>query len=65
LGFETSETSEAKLAKLEHGLSQYRLPMEESVPLFTSLLALPVPENRYPPLNLSSQRQRQKRSKLS
>jgi predicted ATPase len=30
------------------------------MPLFASLLALPVPENRYPPLNLSPQRQRQK-----
>ena len=49
-----------KLAKLEHALSQYRLPLEESVPLFAPLLSLPVPENRYPPLNLSPQRQRQK-----
>jgi predicted ATPase len=60
LGFETSETSEAKLAKLEHRLSQYRLPVEESVPLFAPLLALPLPEHHYPPLNLSPQRQRQK-----
>src|SRR4030095_5970771 len=29
LGFETSETPEAKLAKLEHALSQYRLPLGE------------------------------------
>jgi tetratricopeptide (TPR) repeat protein len=35
-------------------------PLEETVPLFAPLLALPVPENCYPPLNLSSQRQRQK-----
>jgi predicted ATPase len=34
--------------------------VEESVPLFAPLLALPVPENRYPLLNLSPQRQRQK-----
>jgi class 3 adenylate cyclase len=60
LGFETSETPEAKLAKLELGLSQYRLPVEESVPLFAPLLSLPLPENRYPLLNLSPQRQRQK-----
>ena len=33
--------------------------MAESVPLFASLLAVPVPANRYPPLNLSPQRQRQ------
>jgi predicted ATPase len=43
-----------------HSLSQYRLALEETVPLFASLLSLPVPEDRYPPLNLSPQRQRQK-----
>jgi predicted ATPase len=60
LRFEDHETPDAKLEKLAHALSQYRLPVEESVPLFAPLLALPVPENRYPPLNLSPQRQRQK-----
>jgi class 3 adenylate cyclase/predicted ATPase len=60
LRFEPQEIPEAKLEKLAHTLSQYRLPLEESIPLFAPLLALPVPENRYPPLNLSPQRQRQK-----
>jgi class 3 adenylate cyclase len=60
LGFETQETPDAKLEKLEHALSQYRVPVEESVPLFAPLLALPHPENRYPLLTLSPQRQRQK-----
>jgi predicted ATPase len=60
LRFEAHETSDAKLSKLEHALSQYRLPLEESVPLFAPLLSLPISENRYPPLNLSPQRQRQK-----
>jgi predicted ATPase len=41
-------------------LSQYRLPLEESVPLFAPLLSLALPEDRYSPLNLSPQRQRQK-----
>src|SRR6266699_4156324 len=41
-------------------LSQYRLPVEESVPLLAPLLSLSLPEHRYPPLNLSPQRQRQK-----
>jgi predicted ATPase len=48
------------LEKLEHALRQYRLSLEESVPLFAPLLSLPLPENHYPPLNLSPQRQRQK-----
>src|SRR5439155_6755269 len=53
-------TADEKLGKLEHVLSQYRLPLQESIPLFAPLLALHVPEHRYPPLNLSPQRQRQK-----
>jgi len=54
------ETPEKKLGKLEQTLSQYRLPLEETVPLFAPLLALPLPEHQYHPLNLSPQRQRQK-----
>jgi class 3 adenylate cyclase len=57
---EAQEPPEAKWAQLEHALSQYRLPLEETVPLFAPLLALPVPEHRYRPLTLSPQRQRQK-----
>jgi class 3 adenylate cyclase/predicted ATPase len=60
LRFETHETPDAKLAKLEQALSQYRLPLKESVPLFAPLLSLSIPESRYAPLNLSPQRQRQK-----
>jgi class 3 adenylate cyclase/tetratricopeptide (TPR) repeat protein len=60
LRFEASETPDTKLAKLEHVLSQYSLLVEEFVPLLASLLSLPLPEHRYPPLNLSPQRQRQK-----
>ena len=60
LRFEASETPDAKLDKLEHALSQYRLPLEESVPLFAPLLSLSLPESRYAPLNVSPQRQRQK-----
>src|SRR5262245_55464314 len=41
-------------------LSQHRLPVEESVQLFAPLLSLPIPEDTYPPLQLSPQRQRQK-----
>src|SRR5262249_15771229 len=59
LRLETHETPDEKLRKLEHALSQYRLPLEESILLFAPLLALPVPEHRSTPLNLSSQRQRQ------
>jgi class 3 adenylate cyclase len=60
LQFETGDTPDEKVGKLEHVLSQYRLPLQESVSLFAPLLAVPLPENHYPPLNLSPQRQRQK-----
>jgi class 3 adenylate cyclase len=60
LQFQAEDTSDEKLRKLEHALSQYRLPLEETVPLFAPLLALPVPAHRYPPLNLSHQRTRQR-----
>src|SRR5262249_25374439 len=60
LRFEAHETPDAKLEKLEQALSQYRLPLEESVPFLAPVLSFPLPENPYPLLNLSPQRQRQK-----
>jgi hypothetical protein len=60
LRFQANDTSEQKLEKLIQNLSHYRLPLEESVPLFSTLLSLPLPEDPYPPLNLTPQRQRQK-----
>jgi class 3 adenylate cyclase/predicted ATPase len=60
LRFEAHETPDAKFGKLEQMLRQYRLPLEESVQLFAPLLSLPIPEDTYPPLQLSPQRQRQK-----
>ncbi len=60
LRFQAEDTPDEKLGKLEAALSQYRLPLEESVQLFAPLLSLPIPEDTYPPLQLSPQRQRQK-----
>src|SRR5262249_907837 len=60
LQFQAEDTPDEKLGKLEHALSQYKLPVEEAIPLFAPLLSLPIPEDRYPPLNVSPQRQRQK-----
>jgi class 3 adenylate cyclase len=60
LQWQQDETPDAKLGKLEQMLSQYRLPLEESVQLFAPLLSLSLSENHYSPLNLSPQRQRQK-----
>jgi len=60
LQFHAEDTPDTKLEKLEHALSQYKLPLAETVPLFAPLLSLPLPEDRYAPLALSPQRQRQK-----
>jgi class 3 adenylate cyclase/predicted ATPase len=60
LQWQHDETPDEKCGKLEQMLRQHRLPLEETVPLFAPLLTLPLPEHRYPPLNLSPQRQRQK-----
>ena len=60
LQFQGQDTPDEKVGKLAQALRQYRLPVEESVPLFAPLLALPMPEDTYPPLHLSPQRQRQK-----
>jgi class 3 adenylate cyclase len=60
LQWQPDATLDVKCGKLEQALRQFRLPLEETVPLFAPLLALPVPEHRYRPLTLSPQRQRQK-----
>jgi predicted ATPase/class 3 adenylate cyclase len=60
LHVQRDESPAAKLAKLEDALAQYSLALEETVPLFAALLSLPLPTERYPPLTLTPQRQRQK-----
>src|SRR5262245_20306471 len=60
LRFQAEDTPDEKFGKLEQMLSQSRLPLEESVQLFAPLFSLPLPEDRYPALNVSPQRQRQK-----
>jgi predicted ATPase len=60
LRFQTDDTPEQKLEKLKENLSQYHQPLGETVPLFGALLSVPIPEDCYPTLNLTPQRQRQK-----
>ena len=52
-------TPAEKLGVLEETLAASGLALPEVVPLFAALLSLPLPE-RYPPLTLTPQRQRQK-----
>jgi predicted ATPase/class 3 adenylate cyclase len=58
LGFTREDSPEEKLQKLESALSQYRLPLAETVPLFAALLSLPA--SRFPLPVLTPQRQKQK-----
>lgn len=59
LQFAPQETPQAKLAKLQQTLAQYRFPQADTLPLLASLLSLPHPEG-YPPITLSPQKQKQK-----
>src|SRR5712691_8922123 len=60
LAFRQDDTPEDRLRKLEEALRPYPLPLAEVVPLLAALLSLPLPEDRYPPLTLTPQRQKQK-----
>jgi class 3 adenylate cyclase/tetratricopeptide (TPR) repeat protein len=55
-GFARDDTAETKLDKLETLLAQGTEDVAKVAPLLASLLSLPV--DRYPPLNLSPQRQK-------
>ncbi len=59
--FRKEDSPEEKLRKLERALvvAQHAMPLQETVPLFASLLSLPL-SDRYSPLDLSPQRQKQK-----
>ena len=59
LQFERDETPQQKLSKLEGYLVQYGLPLAEAVPLFASLLSIPLGSS-YAPLNVSPEQQKQK-----
>jgi predicted ATPase len=60
LAWNAQDATATKLDKLEAMLAEFRLPLHETVPLLASLLSFAVPENRYPPLMLTPERQRQK-----
>jgi predicted ATPase len=59
LRFEREEAPAQKLSKLEGFLVQYGLPLAEAVPLFATLLFLPLPAD-YTPLMLSPEQQKQR-----
>jgi class 3 adenylate cyclase/predicted ATPase len=59
LEFKREDSPEEKLVTLEGILVKYGFPLEETVPLFSSLLSLPLPD-RYPSLKLTPRMQKQK-----
>jgi predicted ATPase/class 3 adenylate cyclase len=56
--WERFDTPAVKLDKMEQVLEKTSLSLAEIVPLFAGLFAVPVPEGRYPALNLTSQQQK-------
>ncbi|MFB3137585.1 MAG: adenylate/guanylate cyclase domain-containing protein, partial [Phycisphaerales bacterium] len=59
LNWQDQDKVEVKLAKLEAAPQGFSLVPEEAIPLFAALLSLPLAEDRYPPLNLTPQQQKQ------
>ena len=57
-GFAREDSAEQKLDKMQAVLLGSEAQVSESAPLFAALLSLPV--DRYPPLNLSPQKQKEK-----
>ena len=59
LQFAPDDPPATRLAKLEAGLRPYGLPLAEVVPLLAGLLSVPLPAERYAPLTLTPQQQKQ------
>lgn len=55
LDFQREDTPDTRFAKLERSLRRYRFADERAIPLFAALLSVPVPDGRYPALELSPQ----------
>jgi class 3 adenylate cyclase/predicted ATPase len=58
-GFRREDTADARLDKLQAVLAQATNDLGEAVPLLAALLSIPTGE-RYPPLNLTPQRQKER-----
>ncbi len=57
-GWQPDDDDTTRLTKLEEVLKSYDQADRETIPLFASLMSLPLPQDRYPPLNLTPQQQR-------
>jgi TOMM system kinase/cyclase fusion protein len=59
LELKRQDSHQQKLHKLEKTIGMYDFPRQDMVPLFASLLSIPL-NDQYPPLNLTPERQKQK-----
>jgi len=59
MGFGRHDDADKKIAKLEEALEEFGFSLPQTMPLFIGLLSLPA-NDRYPPLPVNSQRQKQK-----
>ena len=60
LRFDSITPTDEKITRLETLLHEHQLDLQEHLPLLASLLSLSVPAERYPPLQMSPQQQRQR-----
>jgi len=60
LRFDSTTSTDEKMTRLETLLHKHRLDLQEHLPLLASLLSLSPPAERYPPLQMSPQQQRQR-----
>src|SRR5215471_7365213 len=60
LQFDSTTPVDERLTRLETLVHEHRLDLQEHVPLLASLLSLSPPAERYPPLQMSPQQQRQR-----
>ena len=63
LGYGREDSGEGKLSKLENALTTVDFPLEESVPLLSGLLSIPLDE-RYPAIAMSPDGQRERTLEL-
>jgi len=58
MGWRREDPPAERLQKLEALVAPFGVPLAEAVPLFAALLSLALPDDRYPALTLTPQRQR-------
>jgi class 3 adenylate cyclase/tetratricopeptide (TPR) repeat protein len=59
IGWRAEDDDAGKLAKLESALKAQSLELQRVVPLYAELLMLPLPPDRYPPMQVTPQEQRE------